>query len=292
MAEARFPIKKGDTGNQVTALQNWMNVQAELIDRPLVKVDGKFGKDTQDALYDLVGIKQVTEKAAQAMLQAGPGMAERLKVKRAGGVTPDRDLRRLVEQDQAIFQRLVRIYTSWNNADAAARQRHAKDYARAFDAAARLMKRFSAMERSKQILIAKGYPAELKPLVQRLMGKNQIAVAPIVIGVVALIALIAGGATTVAVSNWMTPAYKESTVDLKVTKELEAILAKLSPEDRAALTTEVEKQIDQAAETGMKRGAWHGLGTGVKIAGGLVLSAIAWFSFVEPALDKRKARRA
>lgn len=289
-------LKKGVESEKVRVLQHFLNLAAKLQGRPhKLKEDGDFGQKTEDALFDLVGVKTVPPKLQEAMVKTYPMMVERANALAKGTPAPDRTLRNLIQTDQQVFQNLLVIYAIYEKATPQQRERYKTEFARAFNVAVRLMKRYKTMLASGQVMVLPGYPAKYKPLVQRYVtsqGVKGIGVAPlVVIGVVALCGIFAGGVAAYGIMAWLTPAYSESTVDFKVTKEVEAALSKLPESDRETILKEVEKQIDKAYVTGKRDGKTSGFFGGTKTM--LFVGAIVggYFLVLEPALEKRNKRR-
>jgi len=59
-----FPLKQGSRGNEVKTVQSALNKILE----NLLDVDGIFGPKTEEALYQKVGLKQLTKKQYDAFL--------------------------------------------------------------------------------------------------------------------------------------------------------------------------------------------------------------------------------
>ncbi len=291
---AKFPIKRGDQGPDVVKVQQWINLAAYLQDKPIkVKDDGDFGEKTEKALIAVIGVPQIPESLAKVMAKAVPGMKERAELHRKGQTAPDAKMRLLVDQDQRIFQMLLEIYAIWEKSTDAQRKANKQAFAQAFDAAARLMKRYQKMNGSQQLALAQGFPAKYRPLVERYVkaSTGAIGLAPIIIGVIAIGCIIIGGAAAYGIDSWLTPAYSESSVDFKVTSEVRAALNKLPGADQESILKEVEKQLDDAYNAGLKKGSRGGFFSGAKTLAMVAVGGAFYFIVVEPALEKRKARR-
>ena len=94
-----FPLKQGSRGSQVAEVQAYLNTVAQLVgSNTRIEPDSKFGQRTEDLLYELFKLKEVTEKSYQVMRKASPEAAKRLSTfKQEGGMSPDAMLNAEVE---------------------------------------------------------------------------------------------------------------------------------------------------------------------------------------------------
>lgn len=264
---ATFPLQKGSKGEAVKLLQKGLNLYSELrgaSDR--IAEDGEFGAKTEALLLKLLYRKTVSEALWKTLERAAPAAAGRLaEQRRTGKPSADQVLAKVVENEAAIFKFLLQTYATYDKADQATRERLKNAFGAAFDLAARQRLRVAKYEQAQRDIFMvrisdqdPKYGALIKKYVsgQPVFGVG--AVQAVAIAAVAIAALIIGAVATVAVVNWLTPAYSESTVDFKKTKEIQDILDKLPKEDQVKLEQEVEKQIDQAYVTGKRDGKFGG----------------------------------
>lgn len=76
---------------------------------------------------------------------------------------------------------------------------------------------------------------------------------------IVIVSVIAGGALTAAAYFIFKPKYDESTVDLKISKDLENLLSKTDPATAKKITDNLEKQIDDAYNRGKTDGTFSGI---------------------------------
>lgn len=108
----------------------------------------------------------------------------------------------------------------------------------------------------------------LQRLFSRVSGDTVGAIPLLVIIIV--VAIVSAGAG-VAVYKSFQPKYSESTVDLKISKELEKALATLDPATANKVKQDLEGQVDNAHKQGVTDGKWGGmLGTVKYLAVGLI----------------------
>lgn len=133
-----------------------------------------------------------------------------------------------------------------------------------------------------------GYPSNYtslingyKKLVESLTG---IGIIPIIV-IVIVFAL--GAATAVGAYYAFRPRYDESKKDLKISYELEKALEKLSPEDAQLVKQNLEKQIDNAYNSGKEQGTFSGMFSFVKP----IAFALGGFWLITKFIDNQTKRR-
>lgn len=87
---------------------------------------------------------------------------------------------------------------------------------------------------------------------------------------VIIVGIIAGIGLTVGAYFMFKPKYDESTADLKISKDLETLLAKTDPATAKRITDDLEKQIDTAYNQGKTDGTFGGI-TKILLPVGLLL---------------------
>ena len=156
----------------------------------------------------------------------------------------------LVESDKKVFETLLRISPILANqkqkgADTSGYEQQFKDLTD------RLAARQDAIKKSTVIKwqtgLKKGYDGMLtwfKDLYAKISGIGVLPLVAIVVTAVAGAGLAAGAYYI------FKPKYSESTVDLKISSDLEALLKKTDPETAKKITANLEKQIDKAYNQG------------------------------------------
>lgn len=262
-----FPLQKGSSGQRVKILQQGLNMLAELRELPdRLEADGQFGEKTKALLYKVLNVTTVTEAFWKKLETAFPYALNRLAEFRRTGKSADSLIAKVVANEASIFHWLLRTYATWDKLTPAQRKPLQPAFDAAFNIAARQRLRVAKYNTAaRDILWQRGvWDPKYTPLVKKYVEGHAVfgnQVGAVQIGVIAAIAigaLIIGAISTVAVINWMTPAYSESTVDFKKTKEIQEILDKLPKEDQAILEKAVEEQIDKAYVTGKRDGKFGG----------------------------------
>ncbi len=83
-------------------------------------------------------------------------------------------------------------------------------------------------------------------------------------GVVIGVSFLVGAASAYLLYQTFKPKYSESTVDLKMSEDLERALSSVEPEVAASIRADLEKQIDKAYNQGKENASFFGLGKTVK----------------------------
>lgn len=251
---AQFPLKTGSSGDAVKAAQRWLNLALEIAgDRDRLAEDGKYGPATARVVRSYFYRDSISESDYKLMLAVIPAMIARLKEIKATGKNPDNLMRNIASQDAETFRNLLAIYKRWESATPAERERDGRHYTTALAVAARYNARQRALKAMPELRIKSpavdGLPADIRDIATRHaggVGFTNVLIGLALPGVVALVI----GKGAVSLYDALTPHYRSSTTDFKVTKELRAVLEKLSPEDRATVLAEGEKQVDEAYNQG------------------------------------------
>lgn len=109
-------------------------------------------------------------------------------------------------------------------------------------------------------------------------GINTINAIPVIGYVIAV--TVGAGVATLAYFAFK-PDYDQSTVDLKISSDLESALSKVDPETAAAIKTDLEGQIDTAYNRGKTDGSFSGMFTVVKYIGIGILGFMVVNSFMK-----------
>ena len=283
-----FPLTVGSTGDAVSAAQRWLNLALEIAgSNNRLTVDGKYGQATAKVVKNYFNRTKITEADYKLMRNSIDAMISRLKEIKASGKNPDNVLRNLISNDQQIFAHLLMIANLYDAASPAQRTTYQAQFQQAVKLGERLQKRVTALKsRSSEIKVQTGAPTDLQPLIDRYVkAVSGIGFAFLIPFIMPTIAGIIVTKTATGVYDWLTPHYRESTVDFKITKELRAVLDKLSPEDQKVVLDTAEKQLDAAYNEGNRDGnlgggLFGGLSRTVKwvvIGGGAMLvTYFAW----------------
>jgi hypothetical protein len=270
MAET-FPLKQGSRGKLVEAAQKWLNLALECAGRAdRLAPDGVYGARTAAVVSSLFFRDRITEADYRLMIQSVDNMKARARELRDGAPNAQGLLNRLVATDQQNFSNLLRILHAYDKATPAERQRDAALYASAWRLAARLRARVQTLQANQgQVVFRYGAATpEDRELAARYapgFDRAAIGIAPVVIGAVILVALIVGAGATVAIYNWLEPAYRDATTDFQETGRLREILSRLPEADRAEVLAEAEMQVDRAYAKGKRDGKFSGMGSTVQI---------------------------
>lgn len=249
-----FPLKSGSSGNLVKQAQRWLNLALEIQgSTKRLQEDGKYGPATAEVVKTLFNRTQITEGDYKLMTSNVDNMVARLREIKSSGKNPDNLVKSLIQSEQAIFENLLKIAAIYEGSSQGQRSSYAQAFEKAAILGQRLSKRTAALKaQSAAIKLQTGAPAYLDPLVNRYVkGIGIVFLIPFILPATAAI-IVSKSAT--AVYDWLTPHYRESTTDFKVTKELRAVLDKLSPEDQKIVLQTAETQIDQAYNEGHRDG--------------------------------------
>jgi hypothetical protein len=102
-----------------------------------------------------------------------------------------------------------------------------------------------------------------------------------------IISVVAGGLLTAAAYFVFKPKYDESTADLKISKDLENLLAKTDPVTAKKITDNLEKQIDTAYNQGKTDGTFGGIFKTILPIAGLIAGYFLISSFVRTQSNKK-----
>jgi peptidoglycan hydrolase-like protein with peptidoglycan-binding domain len=286
-----FPLRQGSKGEGVKALQAWLNLVLELKGSARrLKEDGDYGPATAGVVSDLFGRTEVTEADYRLARASLPNIVARLRSIRSGGPNPQELLDRIIEQDRATFKALLRIAQAWDADTAQGRKAKAAHYAAAWKAAARLKSRANTLASNKSNIVFRyGLDPEDVELARRYgerAGLGALQLGPSV--AIVVVAIIVGAAATVAIVDWLTPAYRESTTDFKETARLKEILSKLPEAERREVLEEAERQVDKAYSEGRRDGTFGGAFGAAKWVLMAVGGYFAWTIVIEPEIRKRR----
>lgn len=281
-----FPLQKGSKGPRVQLLQKGLNLYAELRAIPdRIQEDGDFGAKTEALLLRLLYRKQVTEKLWKTLEKASPAAAGRLaEMRRTGKPSADQRISEVMDHEFRIFTFLLETYATYEKTSEQNRKAFKNAFGAAFDLAARQRLRVAKYDGATKdmmfVRLGEGDP-RYGPLIKKYVSGqpvfgNGVGFAPVAIFAVPIAVMIVGAVVTSSVVNWLTPAYSESTVDFKKTKEIQQILDKLPKEDQVKLEAEIEQQIDKAYATGRRDEKWGSL---VKIAKPAAILGGLWLGY-------------
>lgn len=170
---------------------------------------------------------------------------------------------KLVKADDEIFHSLIRsgVIVATNKQKGKNVSSVEKQIA---DLTARLNRRQDKIKTSKILKWKTGIKAGYDKAwawTKKILGISGIGAVPVVVVVVA--ALAGAGLATAAYFAFK-PDYDESTVDLKVSKDLEELLNKADPQTAQEIKANLEKQVDDAYNRGKTDGSFGGIFKTVK----------------------------
>jgi hypothetical protein len=166
-------------------------------------------------------------------------------------------IQKLVESDKKVFETLLRInpllFTIKQKGIDTTKHEQLSN-----DLWARLSSRQDEIKKSNMVKwesgIKKGYDKLINWFKSLVSGTNTVGALPaIIIGVVVGAGLAVGGYFI------FKPKYDESTVDLKISSELEGLLAKTDPATATKIKNNLENQIDTAYNQGKTDGTFGGI---------------------------------
>lgn len=256
---SQFPLTTGSKNNEVKSAQLWLNLALEIHgDRNRLVTDGNFGPATAKVVKDLFNRTQITESDYRLMISSVGNMAARLREIKSSGKNPDLLLKKIIQSEQAIFANLLSIYDTYQKATDNQRAAHSAHFRLATDIAARLKSRTNNLKsQASDMKFQTGFPSILGPLAAK-FTKGSIGFIQFLPLVIPFIAGIVITKSATGIYDFLTPHYRDSTTDFKVTKELRAVLDKLSPQDQAIVLATAETQVDDAYDVGHRDGTAGG----------------------------------
>lgn len=275
---ATFPLKQGSKGATVKTLQIHLNIMAELYKMPdRLGKDGDFGPGTENLLEKIYFTKEVSHKFGRTMTRFAMGAAKRLKSVRAGRPNVDYSVRRYFQTEAGLFYSLLRIYDLAHRlkdrgVDLTPYKHHLQE---AWDISVRQYSRQKRIIQNTKGSIT--YKYAYKKAYQTLLMKyaehkgigtiGELRLGGLTLGRLAMIAT--GGIIGQVIAGKQVieetfGGYGDAKREWKKSKKIEAILAKLSPEDKAALEKDVNEQINDAYDDGKSKGTWGTLGKIIK----------------------------
>jgi hypothetical protein len=269
-----FPLKKGAKGPEVKVVQAFLNLSAELFGfSGRVPEDGDFTQKTEELLGKVFRRSEVSNEEYQLGLKTLPDLRRKVADKRAGAPSIDTKLRNIMVTDEKLAYELVTIYEIVK-----ALQKkgidltpYGQQLARAMKAAKKLNERQRTIREQKEIpiVLKDSYSKQFGPLLAKYQG-SKVSGAMVVVGLLfpPAIPFMVGyvAATKVkALYEYFTGADVESKADFVETKQVRAVLEKLSPVDQQVILDAANSQIDDAYKEGAGRGRaqgwWKGFST-------------------------------